>query len=80
MKDGNQVITQLGFGDQGTHSIFIITRLILSERILLYVTKNGNRVKVTVGESEINNDSTTSDEEIMDINDLDFLPICNDQY
>lgn len=77
-KDNDGDITQLGFQGQGIHSIFIITRLVLSERILFYVNKEGNRVKVVVGESKINNDFKTSDEEIIDINELNFLPACLD--
>lgn len=78
VKNNNGVITQLGFKDQGIHSIFIITRLILSERMLLYVYKNGDRIKITAGESKINNDFTTSDEETIDIDELSFLPACID--
>jgi hypothetical protein len=78
VKDSSGFITQLGFKDQGTHSIFIITRLVISGRIFFYVNKNGKRVKVVVGESKINNDFTTSDEEIIDINELNFLPACID--
>ncbi len=80
VKDNSGFITQLGFKDKNIHSIFIITRLILSERISLYVNKNGNRVKVVVGESTINNELTTSDEEKnTDIDALNFLPECNSQ-
>jgi hypothetical protein len=80
VKDNSGFITQLGFKDQGIHSIFIITRLILSERISLYVNKNGNRVKVVVGESTIDNEFTTFDEEKnIDIDALNFLPECNSQ-
>jgi hypothetical protein len=78
VKDSSGFITQLGFKDQGTHSIFIITRLVISGKIFSFVNKNGKRVKVVVGESKINNDSTTSDEEIIDINELNFLPACID--
>lgn len=78
VKDSSGFITQLGFKDQGTHSIFIITRLVISGRIFSYVNKNGKRVKVVVGKSKINNDFTTSDEEIIDINELNFLPACID--
>jgi hypothetical protein len=78
VKDNSGFITQFGFKDQGIHSIFIITRLILSERISLYVNKNGNRVKVVVGESTINNEFATFDEEKnIDIDTLNFLPECN---
>jgi hypothetical protein len=46
----------------------------------LYVNKNGNRGKVVVGESTIDNEFMTSDEEKnMDINELNFLPECNSQ-
>jgi hypothetical protein len=48
VKDNTGFITQLGFKDKGIHSIFIITRLILSGRIFSYVNKNGKRVKVVV--------------------------------
>lgn len=40
VKDNNGIITQLGFKNQGIHSAFIITHLILSEKISLYVKKN----------------------------------------
>lgn len=78
MKDNNGIITQLGFKDHGIHSIFIITRLILSERMLFYVNKDGHRIKITAGKSKINNDFTTSDEETIDIDELSFLPACID--
>ena len=78
VKDNSGIITQLGFKEQGIHSIFIITRLILSERISIYVYKKGVRVKVVVGEARIDNNSfTTSDKDNMDINELNFLPECN---
>jgi hypothetical protein len=78
VKDNSGFITQLGFKDQGIHSIFIITRLILSERISLYVNKNGNRANIVVVESTIENEFTTSEEEKnIDINELNFLPECN---
>lgn len=76
LKDNSGIVTQLGFKDQGIHSIFIITRLILSGRIYFYVNKNGNKVKVVVNESPVNNESTTSDEEHIDIDQLNFLPVC----
>ena len=80
VKDNNGIITQLGFKELGVHSIFIITRLILSERISIYVNKKGCRVKVVVGESSIDsNVSTTSGKTNMDINELNFLPECNSQ-
>jgi hypothetical protein len=78
VKNSSGIVTQLGFKDHGIHSIFIITRLVLSERILFYINENGNRVKVVVGESKIDNDFATSDEEIIDINELNFLPACID--
>ena len=77
VKDNNGIITQLGFKDQGIHSIFILTRLILSERISFYVNKNGNRVKVVVRESTIDNESLISDDECINIDDLNFLPKCS---
>jgi hypothetical protein len=44
----------------------------------LYVNKNGNKVKVIVGESTIDNEFATFDEEKnIDINALNFLPECN---
>ena len=43
----------MGFKDQDIHSIFIITRLILSERFSFYVNKKENRVKVVVKGSTI---------------------------
>jgi len=43
----------MGFKDQDIRSIFIITRLILSERFSFYVHKKGNRVKVVVKGSTI---------------------------
>ncbi len=77
VKDNSGLITQLGFKDQGIHSIFIITRLILSGRIFSYVNKNGKRVKVVVRESTPDIEFSISDEENIDINDLDFLPKCS---
>ncbi len=77
VKDNSGIITQLGFKDQDIHSIFIITRLILSEKIFLYVKKNGNRLKVGVKGSTIDNEFFISDDEIVDIDDLNFLPKCN---
>jgi hypothetical protein len=77
VKDNSGFITQLGFKDQGIHSIFIITRLILSGRIFSYVNKNGKRVKVVVRESTPDIEFSISDEENIDINDLDFLPKCS---
>ncbi len=77
VKDNSGFITQLGFKDQGIHSIFIITRLILSGRIFSYVNKNGKRVRVVVRESTLDIEFSISDEENIDINDLDFLPKCS---
>lgn len=77
VKDNSGIITQLGFKDQGIHSIFILTRLILSERISFYVNKNGNRVKVVVRDSTIDNESLISDDECINIDDLNFLPKCS---
>ena len=77
VKDNSGIITQLGFKDQGIHSIFILTRLILSERISFYVNKNGNRVKVVVRESIIDNESLISDDDCINIDDLNFLPKCS---
>ena len=77
MKDNGGFITQLGFKDQGIHSIFIITRLILSGRIFPYVNKNGKRVRVVVSESTIDTEFSISSEEHIDIDDLDFLPKCS---
>ncbi len=77
VKDNSGFITQLGFKDQGIHSIFIITRLILSGRIFSYVNKNGKRVKVVVRESTLDIEFSISDKENIDINDLDFLPKCS---
>lgn len=79
MKDNSGIITQLGFKDHGIHSIFIIIRLILSERISFYVNKNGNRVKVVVRESTIDNEFFISDDECINIDDLNFLPKCCSQ-
>ena len=76
VKDNSGFITQLGFKDQGIHSIFIITRLILSGRIFSYVNKNGKRVRVVVRESTLDIKFSISDKDI-DINDLDFLPKCS---
>ena len=77
VKDNSGFITQLGFKDQGIHSIFIITRLILSGRIFSYVNKNGKRVRVVVRESTPDIEFSISDEENIDIDDLDFLPKCS---
>ena len=77
VKDSSGFITQLGFKDQGTHPIFIITRLILSGRIFSYVNKNGKRVKVVIRESTLDIQSSISDQENIDIYDLDFLPKCS---
>ena len=77
VKDNSGLITQLGFKDQGIHSIFIITRLILSGRIFSYVNKNEKRVRVVVSESTFDAEFSISDEENIDINDLDFLPKCS---
>jgi hypothetical protein len=78
VKDNYGNITQLGFKGKGVHSIFIITRLILSGRFYIYVYNNGNKVKVVVNESSIdNNESITSyDDDSIDINELNFLPVC----
>ena len=78
VKDNNGTITQLGSKDKSIHSAFIITRLIISEKISLYVKKNGNRLKVGVKESTFDNEFVISDDEMVDINDLSFLPKCND--
>jgi ribosomal protein S6E (S10) len=77
VKDNNGIITQLGFKNQGIHSAFIISRLILSERFGFYVNKNGNRVKVGVKGSIKDNEFLISNDEIVDIDDLNFLPTCN---
>ncbi|HEX5187756.1 MAG TPA: hypothetical protein VFV86_12785 [Nitrososphaeraceae archaeon] len=77
MKDNGGFITQLGFKDQGIHSVFIITRLILSGRIFPYVNKNGKRVRVVVKESALDIEFSISSEEHIDIDDLDFLPKCS---
>ena len=77
IKDNGGFITQLGFKDQGIHSIFIITRLILSGRISPYVNKNGKRVRVVVSESTLDTEFSISSEEHIDIDDLDFLPKCS---
>ena len=77
IKDNGGFITQLGFKDQGIHSIFIITRLILSGRIFPYVNKNGKRVRVVVSESTLDTEFSISSEEHIDIDDLDFLPKCS---
>jgi hypothetical protein len=76
VKDNSGIITQLGFKDQGIHSIFILTRLIILGRISFYVNKNGNRVKVVVRDSTIDNESLLSDDECINIDDLNFLPKC----
>ena len=78
VKDNNGTITQLGFKDKSIHSAFIITRLIISEKISLYVKKNGNRLKVGVKGSTFDNELVISDDEMVDIDDLNFLPKCND--
>lgn len=77
VKDHNGIITQVGFRDQGIHSIFILTRLIIFGRISFYVNKNGNRVKVVVRESTIDDESLISDNECINIDDLNFLPKCS---
>jgi len=77
VKDNSGFITQLGFKDQGIHSIFIITRLILSGKIFSYVNKNGKRVRVVVRESILDIEFSISDEENIDINNLNFLPKCS---
>jgi hypothetical protein len=77
VKDNCGIITQLGFKDQGIHSIFILTRLIILGRISFYVNKNGNRVKVVVRDSTIDNESLISDDECINIDDLNFLPKCS---
>ena len=77
IKDNGGFITQLGFKDQGIHSIFIITRLILSGRIFPYVNKNGKRVRVVVSESTLDTEFSISNEEHIDIEYLDFLPKCS---
>jgi hypothetical protein len=77
VKDNSGIITQLGFKDHGIHSIFILTRLIILGRISFYVNKNGNRVKVVVRDSTIDNESLISDDECINIDDLNFLPKCS---
>ncbi|TVP41860.1 hypothetical protein NARC_10266 [Candidatus Nitrosocosmicus arcticus] len=77
VKDNSGIITQLGFKDQGIHSIFILTRLIILGRISFYANKNGNRVKVVVRDSTIDNESLISDDECINIDDLNFLPKCS---
>ncbi len=77
VKDNSGIITQLGFKDQGIHSIFILTRLIILGRISFYVNKNGNRLKVVVRESTIDNESLIPDNECINIDDLNFLPKCS---
>jgi hypothetical protein len=77
VKDNSGFITHLGFKDQGIHSIFILTRLIIFGRISFYVNKNGNRVKVIVRESVIDNEFLISDDECINIDDLNFLPKCS---
>ncbi|WP_458719536.1 hypothetical protein [Candidatus Nitrosocosmicus sp. R] len=77
MKDNTGLITQLGFKDQGIHSIFIISRLILSGRISPYVNKNGKRVRVVVRATTLDIEFSISNEMHIDIDDLDFLPKCN---
>ena len=77
VKDNSGIITQLGFKDQGIHSIFILTRLIILGRISFYVNKNGNRVKVVVRDSTMDNESLISDDECINIDDLNFLPKCS---
>jgi hypothetical protein len=77
VKDNSGNITLLGFKDQGIHSIFILTRLILFGKISFYVNKNGNRVKVVVRGSTTDNDSLISDDECINIDDLNFLPKCS---
>ena len=77
VKDNSGFITQLGFKDQGIHSIFIITRLILSGRIFSYVNKNEKRVRVVVSESTFDAEFSNSDTENMDIDNLNPLPKCN---
>ncbi len=79
VKDDSGIITQLGFKDHGIHSILIITRLILSGRVSFYINKNGNRIKVVVRESTLYNEFFISDDENIDIDDLDFLPKCYSQ-
>jgi hypothetical protein len=76
-KDKSGFITQLGFKDQGIHSIFIITRLIHSGRIFSYVNKNRKKVRVVVRESTLDIEFSIFDEENIDIDDLDFLPKCS---
>lgn len=73
VKDNSGIITQLGFKDQGIHSIFILTRLIILGRISFYVNKNGNRVKVVVRESTIDNEFFLTDNEIVYTDHLYFL-------
>ncbi|MGD9674742.1 MAG: hypothetical protein AB7U98_14845 [Candidatus Nitrosocosmicus sp.] len=77
MKDNNGTITQLGFEDKSIHSAFIIAHLILSEKISLSVKRNGNRLKVGVKGSICDNEFFISDEEIVDIDELNFIPTCN---
>jgi hypothetical protein len=77
VKDNSGFMTQLGFKDRGIYPIFIITRLILSGRIFSYVNRNGKRVKIAVRESILDIEFSISDEENIDIDDLDFLPKCS---
>ena len=80
VKDNSGIITQLGFKDQGIHSIFILTRLLIFGRISFYVNKDGNRVKVVVRESTTDNESLISDDGCININDLNFLPKCSNHF
>ena len=77
VKDNSGTKTQIGFKDKGTHSIFIVTRLILAGRISFYVNNNGNKVQVVVNESTLYNESTASENEVIDIDDLHLLPVCH---
>jgi hypothetical protein len=51
--------------------------LILSENISLYVKKNGNRLKVGVKGSTFDNEFLISNDGIVDIDGMNFLPKCN---
>ena len=77
VKDSNGTITHLGFKDKSIHSAFIITRLILSEKISLYAKKKGNWLKVGVKGSTFDNESFISNDELVDIDELNFLPKCS---
>ena len=77
IQDNSGLITQLEFKDRGIHSIFIISRLILSGRISPYVNKNGKRLRVVVRATKLDIEFSNSNEGHIDIDDLDFLPKCS---